>query len=94
MSRNTFAAVMTAAILVFPTVAVFAEGTQGGEAAGAVYTMTNDAANNQVVIFSRGEDGILTRAGSIPTGGRGSGGGLDPLGSQGSIVLSPDNRWL
>lgn len=94
MSRNTFAAVLTAAILIFPTVAVFAEGTQDDGAAGAVYTMTNDAANNQVVIFSRGEDGILTRAGSIATGGRGSGGGLDPLGSQGSIVLSLDRRWL
>jgi 6-phosphogluconolactonase len=61
---------------------------------GAVYTMTNDAAGNKVVIFSRDHEGLLTKAGSISTGGTGSGVGLDPLGSQGSLVLSNDHRWL
>jgi len=40
---------------------------------GAIYAMTNDATNNQVVALSRSADGTLTPAGSFPTGGRGSG---------------------
>lgn len=86
--------VLTAMILMILAVSVFAQGAQDAVAVGAVYTMTNDANNNEVVIFNRDEDGILTKAGTISTGGNGSGGGLDPLGSQGSIVLSSDKRWL
>lgn len=40
---------------------------------GAVYAMTNDATNNQVVVLNRAADGTLTPAGAFPTGGRGSG---------------------
>ncbi|MBA3760468.1 MAG: beta-propeller fold lactonase family protein [Gemmatimonadales bacterium] len=40
---------------------------------GAVYAMTNDATNNEVVVLNRSADGILTSAGSFPTGGLGSG---------------------
>lgn len=40
---------------------------------GAVYSMTNDATKNTIVIFKRGADGLLTPAGAVPTGGRGSG---------------------
>jgi len=96
MRRNMLVAVLTAAVLMFPSVAVFAEGTQDEETSGAVYAATNDNTGNQVVMFNRDEDGTLTRAGSISTGGLGSGGAgvLDPLGSQGSIVLSSDARWL
>jgi 6-phosphogluconolactonase len=61
---------------------------------GAVYVMTNDAAGNEIVIFDRDARGKLTNAHSVPTGRDGSGGGLDPLGSQGSIVLTRDHRWL
>ncbi|MBA3885449.1 MAG: beta-propeller fold lactonase family protein [Acidobacteria bacterium] len=40
---------------------------------GAVFGMSNDPTNNEVVAFSRGADGLLTPAGSFPTGGTGSG---------------------
>lgn len=40
-----------------------------GGSPGAVYAMTNDATNNQVVVLNRGADGRLTPAGSFPTGG-------------------------
>ncbi len=40
---------------------------------GAVYAMTNDATNNEVVVLNRAADGTLTPAGSFATGGRGSG---------------------
>ena len=40
---------------------------------GAVYAMTNDPTNNEVVVLHRAADGTLTPAGSFSTGGRGSG---------------------
>ena len=57
----------------------------------AVYTLTNQTAGNEVAVFARSADGTLTPAGSYATGGTGTGEGL---GSQGSIVLSDDGRWL
>ena len=59
---------------------------------GAVYTMTNAPDGNEIVVFDRDAKGMLTEIGLIPTGGSGSGGGLDPLGSQGSLILS--QNWL
>ncbi|MGH2731469.1 MAG: lactonase family protein, partial [Actinomycetota bacterium] len=64
--------------------------------------MTNQPApdGNAVAVFDRAPDGVLTPAGTFPTGGLGSGpdspnpGGADPLGSQGSLTLSRDSRWL
>lgn len=41
-----------------------------GGSPGAVYAMTNDVTNNQVVVLNRGADGRLTPAGSFPTGGQ------------------------
>lgn len=62
---------------------------QAGE--GAVFTLSNDPAGNAVVAFHRAADGTLSAAGSVPTGGNGSG---DGLGSQGALVLSDDGGWL
>jgi 6-phosphogluconolactonase (cycloisomerase 2 family) len=94
MNKKILIAVLSAAILMISAAAVFADGTRDDEKVGAVYAMTNAANGNDIVIFDRDEDGILTKAGSISTGGTGSGGGLDPLGSQGSLVLSEHHRWL
>ena len=58
---------------------------------GAVYTMSNDARSNAVIAYSRGGNGALSEAGVYPTGGSGTGAGL---GSQGSVVLSKNGRWL
>ena len=60
-------------------------------APGAVYVLTNAASGNAVAIFDRAGDGTLTAAGSVATGGLGTGGGL---GSQGALILSDNNRWL
>jgi 6-phosphogluconolactonase (cycloisomerase 2 family) len=58
----------------------------------AVYVQTNDAAENEIVAFSRAEHGTLAPIGRYSTGGRGTG---EPhLPSQGSVVLSEDGRWL
>jgi len=79
MSLRSIAA--TLAILASPALA----------ATGAVYTMENAAGPNTVVVYSRAANGTLTQAQSVLTGGTGTGAGL---GSQGSIALSADGRWL
>jgi 6-phosphogluconolactonase (cycloisomerase 2 family) len=58
----------------------------------AVYVQTNDAANNEIVAFSRADDGTLAPLGRYSTGGRGT--GQPHLPSQSSVVLSEDGRWL
>jgi 6-phosphogluconolactonase len=60
-------------------------------APGVVYTMTNATAGNAIVIYNRAADGTLSLAGMVPTGGAGTGGGLE---NQGGLVLTNDNRWL
>ena len=64
-------------------------GAEGGH--GAVYTLTNLSTGNTVAIFKRDEDGTLTSAGTVATGGTGTGTGLA---SQGAVELSPDGAWL
>jgi 6-phosphogluconolactonase (cycloisomerase 2 family) len=59
--------------------------------AGFVYTETNGA-NNAVLVFNRAADGSLTLAATVPTGR--SGGGVVSVGSQGTLALSQDGRWL
>lgn len=61
---------------------------------GAVFVMTNAASNNQIDAFVRNEDGTLTPAGQFATDGNGSGGTIDPLHSQGSLLLSNTHRFL
>lgn len=59
-----------------------------------VYAMTNNATKNEVLVFSRGNNGSFQSAGSFATGGRGSGGTSDPLESQGSLTVSDDHSLL
>lgn len=71
---------------------------------GTVYSMTNSPNNNEIVAFRRGPDGTLSLMNVYRTGGRGTGTrevssatpveGIDPLASQGSLVLSSDKRFL
>src|SRR5215469_5988896 len=56
---------------------------------GAVYVLANQTANS-VLVFARAADGTLGLSGSFATGGAGAGAGVDPLGSQSSLVLA---RW-
>lgn len=89
----------TALVLVVFTFIGTAFGSNSQDIVGAVYTMTNAADGNQVVVFDRNADGLLTLGGAISTGGLGSGpgparGGLDSLESQNSLVLTKDKRWL
>jgi 6-phosphogluconolactonase (cycloisomerase 2 family) len=99
MNTKPFVASLAAVILMDLGTAALAAWPQNWlsddwEAVGAAYTMTNDPAGNQVVIFDRAANGRLTEVGPVPTGGSGSGGGIDALGSQGSLVLTGNGRWL
>ena len=71
---------------------------QGGTE--AVYVMTNQDTGNAVTVLERAADGGLTEIETFPTGGLGNGNAanvanaLDPLVSQGSLILSDDHRFL
>jgi 6-phosphogluconolactonase len=58
---------------------------------GAVYTITNAAAGNAVVVYARASNGALSSGVTYPTGGTGTGAGL---GSQGAVALSEDGLLL
>jgi 6-phosphogluconolactonase (cycloisomerase 2 family) len=68
---------------------------------GAVYVASNAIAGNAISIFNRFADGHLEPAGSVATGGLGSGPDtteaaltFDPLGSQNSLITDPASRLL
>ncbi|MCZ7357734.1 MAG: beta-propeller fold lactonase family protein [Candidatus Methanoperedens sp.] len=58
---------------------------------GAVYTMTNAAAGNEVIRYDRAADGTLIFSGTFSTNGMGTG---SSLGSQGGLVLSEEGDLL
>jgi len=60
-------------------------------AAGMVFLMSNQTGGNEILSFSRDEDGVLTASGAIATGGLGTGGGL---GNQSSLILNEDRSRL
>ena len=84
-----------AAAFLLPLVAGFtspvAADDDNDDASGAVYTITNAASGNEVVVFRRSANGSLSMMKTYPTDGLGSGAGL---GSQGAIALSQNGRWL
>ncbi len=69
-------------------------GPESGHSKNAVFVMTNAAHHNEILSFERQSNGSLKEYGHFHTGGRGSGGTTDPLGSQGSLTLSDDRSLL
>lgn len=59
--------------------------------AGSVFVASNAADGNRILVFDRSPIGGLTSAGSVATGGNGTGAGL---GNQGGLVVSEDGRNL
>jgi len=70
-----------------------------GGMASAVFLMTNQVPN-EIAIFDQSHNGNLTARGRVPTGGNGNpiaeagDPPTDPLGSQGSLVLNTEKRFL
>ncbi len=77
--------------LTMAAVAIPIAGATGYGLDGAVYTLTNNVANNEVVVFDRFADGSLGAQRNFSTRGAGTGGGL---GNQGALALSDSGRWL
>lgn len=69
----------------------YARDHQRGKSGGAVFTMTNEADGNRLVVFERARDGSLAQPVYVATDGLGSG---DSLGAQGSLVITPDRRHV
>jgi 6-phosphogluconolactonase (cycloisomerase 2 family) len=74
--------------------AVLANEIHPNDVAGAVFVMTNAADRNEIIEYSRAANGALREGFRFETGGRGSGGLVDPLESQGSLILSQDRSLL
>ena len=72
----------------------FAKDTDGADTAGAVFVMTNGVDKNEIIAFRRNDDGTLQQTRTFETNGRGSGGNVDPLGSQGSLAPQPGSLAL
>ncbi|GGG97265.1 lactonase family protein [Silvibacterium dinghuense] len=92
--RSVIGSVMAAVLgagMMTPT--IHAQDTYSG-ARSAVFVMTNNAENNEVLAYQREGDGQYVLARRVRTGGRGSGGTVDPLQSQGSLTLSGDRNLL
>jgi len=90
--RNLIIGMVVGAALQAPQLAL-AEPFVGSEGP-AVFVMTNNAEANEVIAFQRSEIGTLLNPSHFRTGGRGSGGTVDPLASQGSLTISADKAWL
>lgn len=89
---RSFTRLFLAAAFIFAALAGYATPASAASGSGGfVYTQTNAAAGNSVLAYARAADGSLSFAASYPTGGLGTGASL---GSQGSLVLTPDNKWL
>ena len=59
-----------------------------------IFFMTNNADHNQVVAYKNRADDSFVETGRFETGGRGSGGSVLSLESQGSLTLSQDHSFL
>jgi 6-phosphogluconolactonase (cycloisomerase 2 family) len=89
-TKMTSSGVGVAVLAIFALAQATTPAAGGDDRGGsrAVYAMTNHPAGNTIAVFERFSDGSLRAAGEFPTGGLGTGGGPDPLASQGSLILS------
>lgn len=95
MSIRRYLRGTVAALAALATTAIFAPASASAslDVAGAVYVLTNapGPAGNNVLAYTRFEDGSLSPAGSFASGGNGSGAGL---GSQNAVTVSDNHQWL
>jgi 6-phosphogluconolactonase (cycloisomerase 2 family) len=62
-----------------------------GNDVGAAYSISNAASGNELLVYSRSANGLLTPAGSVSAGGLGTGAGLA---SQGAVTLTDNGRTV
>ena len=85
MKRRWLIPLGALAAMAFPATAAAHAG------GAAVFTLSNQTSGSRVLVFARGHDGTLSPAGSVSTGGDGTGVAAT---TQGSLALSPDGRRL
>lgn len=85
---------MFSAVVAFALLGYTPAAHSAAQSTGDVYVLSNQPSQNAVIVFHRNADGTLQPGGSFPTGGSGIGSGPNPLNSQGSLILSGDNRLL
>ena len=80
-------------VAIWTILAIAVASVSAHAAAGAVYTESNSASGNVVYAFNRSEDGRLLSLGlgGYPTGGTGTGSGLE---NQGALAIDDANRFL
>lgn len=89
--RRARAALAAIALSLVVTAVLLPSAATAAPDPGAVYVLSNQVSGNRVLVFDRGTDGSLAPAGSVDTGGTGTGGGL---GSQGAIVVDDAGRYV
>jgi 6-phosphogluconolactonase (cycloisomerase 2 family) len=96
-------AAAAAVAVAFAAPAAFAATTSsaghesGDGASGAVFALSDNTAGNAVAAYHRGQDGVLTAAGSYATGGRGGvlpGSVVDHTASQGALAYDEAHGLL
>jgi hypothetical protein len=88
---------LLAALLAATAGAASAHGAANGVKASVVFVQTNQPDGNQVIVYDRGADGLLSQAGTYATGGDGgtaAGAVSDHLASQGSLVYDAGHSLL
>lgn len=90
-NRRHAIALSLAAVSFLPLAAHAAVDEVQGLRSGMVFTSTNDAAGNELLVYARRDDGGLMLVRRASTTGLGSGAGL---GSQGAVTLSRDGRHV
>lgn len=89
--RRKFAFQLAGLSLAAAGVPAFGHGDDDDSREGKVFTSTNAAAGNELVVYAPATGGGLDLLARIGTGGQGTGAGL---GSQGAVTLSGDGRHL
>jgi 6-phosphogluconolactonase len=88
---GTLGLAFAAAVATHPLAASAGANDAEGFRSGMVFTSSNDAAGNELLVYARAPDGGLMPVTHASTGGLGAGAGL---GSQGAVTLSRDGRFV
>jgi 6-phosphogluconolactonase (cycloisomerase 2 family) len=91
LDRRSFHRALVASVALGASAGSSLVRAAAGASGGLIFTSTNSATGNELLIFGSDASGTLTLRGRLMTQGLGSGAGL---GSQGAVTLSGDGRTL
>ncbi len=91
LNRRSFHRTLIAAVIGTTAATGAFAAEEGGLRSGHIFTSTNSAAGNEVLVFGTDDNGTLALQSRFSTQGLGTSAGL---GSQGAVTLSGDGRWL